>query len=166
METNLYATIESMHSLSEKINFIRNATFDAFHVNEPGSIVELFIVHSDVEAMEVANAFAMCFEKDAIDREASSVYKKMMTILDVLDNAYRFENTNYLYLLVTAFNTVGFKRAKQCDQQALWLNHCCEKPYSGKHYIFKNNNIPDKRYRDRVENTVEIDQIHPNKRMR
>lgn len=161
MNTCLYNTLEATKGLKERIEFIKTASYNAYTVDQPGPLVELFIVQTPSEASDVAEAFAQRFRLDAIDRDVSLCAKRFMTIMDCLDDVYQFEHKKHMRLLIDAFNRVGFKRAKDCSEQVLWMNYCCDKNYSNYPVSLKVDvgSIPSyKRY-------LQEDVYKPNKRI-
>lgn len=129
-EAYLYIMLEDTKDLVERIEIIKTAPYDAYTVVQPGGLVDLFEVKTWPDALKVAQAFALRFKPDMIDREESSMYKKSMTILDYLDHAYECNGEKYIKLLIDAFNWAGFKRAKDCDEKVLLKDYYSNKAYS------------------------------------
>lgn len=111
--------IFAQETFEQKLNILKTTEYDVASDCQPDAILTWFEIDTLEEAFAVANVFKSRWGDSIVCQESSICCKRLMTMMDDLEDTYSHCKDLNVWLFKYAFEKIKMKRAAECDTRYL-----------------------------------------------
>lgn len=118
--------IFAQETFEQKLNILKTTEYDVSRACQPDAILTWFDIDTLKEAFAVANVFKSRWGDSIVCQESSFCQKRLMTMMDDLEDTYNQCKDLNVWLFKYAFGKIKMKRAAECDTRHLIGMYCVD----------------------------------------